>query len=595
MTIYRAPIREMRFVLHELLSAECVLAELPGYEEVTPELVDAILAEAGKLCEEIIFPTNRTGDLEGCRLQDGKVRTPKGFKEAYQVLVTGDWLALACDPMYGGQGLPETVHFFVEEMLCSANVAFSLYPGLTHGAYITLQKHATDELKRRFLPNMVAGIWSGSMCLTEPQSGTDLGLLRTRAVPKSDGSYRITGTKIFITAGEHDLTENIIHMVLARMPEAPAGVKGISLFLVPKILVNEDGSLGERNHVTCNAIEHKMGIKGSATCVLNFDDAVGYLVGQPHRGLRAMFTMMNHERLAIGLQGLGLAEVAYQSAAAYAQERLQGRSLRGPLCPDKPADPIIVHPDVRRMLLTARAYTEAARALAGWIALQIDISERHPDARIREQAEDLVALLTPVVKAFFTDYSVEACNLCLQVLGGHGYISEWGMEQLVRDGRIAQLYEGTNGIQALDLVRRKLAMHDGRLVQRFFTLMDDFLAKNAPDASLQPFLKPLSRALASLKETTAWITHEARVDPNVIGAAATDYLRLMALVALAFMWARIARIALLKSSQQEGAFYRAKLATARFYMARLLPQSAALSETIMSGAAPLMELDAASF
>ncbi|RKZ37508.1 MAG: acyl-CoA dehydrogenase [Gammaproteobacteria bacterium] len=595
MAIYKAPVRDMQFVLHEMYEAEQVFASLPGCEEATRDIIDAILEEAGKLCENVIFPTNRTGDEEGCRFDDGAVTTPSGFKEAYSALTEGGWTSLACDPEYGGQGLPETLHFFVEEMLCSANVAFSLYPGLTHGAYNALHAHGTDELKSRYLPNMVAGRWSGSMCLTEPHSGTDLGLLRTKAEPQDDGSYRITGTKIFITGGEHDLTENIVHLVLARLPDAPPGIKGISLFLVSKFLVNEDGSLGERNGVVCGSIEHKMGIKGSATCVLNFDDAVGHLVGQEHRGMNHMFTMMNHERLAVGLQGLALAEVAYQSAADYAKDRLQGRSPTGAKQADKAADPIIVHPDVRRMLLTAKAYNEGARALSGWVSLNIDIAERHPDPSTREVAEDLVLLLTPVVKAFFTDYGMEACNLCLQVFGGHGYISEWGMEQLVRDARIAQLYEGTNGIQAMDLVGRKLPMHEGRLVNTYVQTIEAFLAETASDKALTEFNEPLAASLGILKDTTDWLAENTAKNPEEVGAAAVEYLRLMALVTLAFMWARAAHVAMKKTNGEEAGFYEAKLATARFYMNRLLPQVTSLVYSIRAGADTLMAMPEASF
>ena len=595
MPTYNAPLRDMRFVLHELLGVEREFAVLPGFEEASAELTDAILEEAAKLCEQVIFPTNGSGDEEGCVLENGEVRTPSGFKAAYQALVTGGWPALACDPAYGGQGLPETLQFCVEEMLCSGNVAFSLYPGLTHGAYRALLAHGSDALKARFLPKMVAGTWSGSMCLTESHSGSDLGMLRTRAVPQGDDTYRITGTKIFITSGEHDLTENIIHLVLARLPDAPPGTKGISLFLVPKFLVNADGSLGSPNGVHCGALERKMGIKGSSTCVLNFEDAEGYLVAERNRGLQAMFTMMNHERLTIGMQGLGLAEVAYQSATAYARERLQGRSSSGPKALDKEADPIIVHPDVRRMLLKARAYNEGARALASWIALQIDIAHRHPDAAKREQAEDLVMLLTPVIKAFLTDYGSEACNECLQVLGGHGYITEWGMEQFVRDARIAQIYEGTNGIQALDLVRRKLFTHNGRLIRRYLTMVESFLTENQADPALEGTLGPLASALATLQQTTAWLKAEAKHDPEVLGSAAVDYLRLMALVTLAYLWARMAKVAIAHTEGPEAAFYRAKLATADFYMKRLLPQAAALAEVIMSGSDSLMALDADAF
>lgn len=595
MATYKAPLRDMRFVLHELLDAEKTFTSIPGYEEATIDIIDAILEEAAKLSENVVFPTNRSGDEEGCRFENGVVRTPAGFKEAYDALTQGGWTALSCDPEYGGQGLPETINFFVTEMLGSTNVALSLYPGLTHGAYIALKAFATEEMKRTYLPKLVAGTWSGSMCLTEPHCGTDLGLLRTKAVPQENGTYTISGTKMFISAGEHDLTENIVHLVLARLPDAPAGVKGISMFLVPKYFVKDDGSPGQRNGVFCGAIEQKMGIRGSATCVLNFDDATGFLLGEEHRGMRTMFTMMNHERVAVGLQGLALGEIAYQSAANYARERLQGRSLSGPKCDDKAADPIIVHPDVRRMLLTARAYNEGARALGAWVGLQIDLGHTHPDSDVREEANDLAALLTPVVKAFFTDYGSEVCNLCLQVFGGHGYIREWGMEQLVRDARIAQIYEGTNGVQALDLVRRKLPMHEGRLVRRYFKIIEDFVTDNQNQDELREFVIPLSESLQTLKDVTDWLVRESAANQEEAGAASNDYLRLMALVSLAFMWARMVKVACDKKSDDTSGFYEAKIKTARFYMKRLLPQTKALYETLMSGSETLMALEAEAF
>ena len=590
MAIYQAPVRDMRFVLHELLQVEETLARLQGYEDLSTDVVDAVLDEASRLCEEIIFPTNRTGDEEGCSFENGVVRTPTGFKEAYRALSEGGWTALACDTEFGGQGLPETLGLVIDEMVGSANMAFGLYSVLTHGAYLGMVNAASPELKQRFLPNMVSGKWTGTMCLTEPQCGTDLGLVRTRAERIDNDRYALTGTKIFITGGEHDLTENIIHLVLARAPDAPPGIKGISMFLVPKFLVKDDGSLGPRNGVSCGSIEKKMGIKGASTCVMNFDAAEGYLVGELHRGMRAMFTMMNHERVVVGLQGLSQAEVAYQSAADYAHQRLQSRALTGAKYPDQPADPIIVHPDVRRMLLTARANNEAARALAGWLGVQMDLLHKHPDAAVREEAADLVALLTPVVKSFFTDLGSETCNLCLQVLGGHGYIKEWGMEQLVRDARIAQIYEGTNGIQALDLVGRKLPMHEGRLAQRFFQMVERFVSDNEEAEALSEFVQPLGKALTRLVETTDWLKTAVERDREEIGAAASDYLRLMGLVTFAFMWAQMAKIAMDKVEHAEDQFYGHKLATARFFMHKLLPQSESLAATICAGAGSLMEL-----
>ena len=595
MATYKAPIRDMQFVLHELLDAERHFAELPGGEEASVDLIDAILEEGAKLCENVVFPTNRIGDIEGCSFDNGTVRTPTGFKDAYEAIAAGGWMSLACDPEFGGQGLPHTLSVFFEEMLQSCNMALSLYQGLTRGAYVAIHAHGTDELKRTYLPKLVEGTWTGVMCLTESQAGTDLGLLRTRATPNDDDTYLVNGTKIFISGGDQDITENIIHLVLARLPDAPGGVKGISMFLVPKFLVNADGSIGDRNAVSCGSIEHKMGIKGASTCVMNYENAVGYLVGEPHKGLRAMFSMMNHERLMVGQEGLSQAEVAYQSAVEYARERIQGRSLSGVKAPDKAADPIMVHPDVRRMLLTGRAYNEAARALLGWVSLQVDISERHPDAELRERADDLVALLTPVIKAYFTDYGSEVCNLSMQVFGGHGYISEWGMEQLVRDARIAQIYEGANGIHALDLTGRKLATHDGRLVKRYMEILNDFLTEHAGDADLEEFVAPLSSAVANLESATQWIVDAGARNPEEIGAASYDYMKLMALVSFGYMWARAAAASVPKVEGDNSGFYEAKLNTARFYMRRLLPQSEAIGTTLRSGSDTLMDMPAESF
>jgi len=594
MPTYKAPLRDIRFVLHELLQV-AQLAELPGYGEATPDTIDAVLEEAAKLCEAVLAPLNRTGDEEGCHYENGTVRAPAGFKEAYRAFVEGGWSGLACDPAYGGQGLPKVLNTAFEEMICSANLSFGTYPGLSHGAYNALDLHGTDELKATYLAKLVDGTWSGTMCLTEPQCGTDLGLIRSKAEPGADGAWQITGTKIFISAGEHDLTENILHLVLARLPDAPVGIRGISLFLVPKFLVKENGELGPRNGVACGGIEHKMGIKASATCVMNFEDAAGWLVGKPHKGMSAMFTMMNAARLAVGIQGLGLAETAYQGARDYARERLQGRSLAGAKFPDKPADPIIVHPDVRRMLLTMRAYTEGARALAYWVGMQLDVAAKHPDAAARQEADDLVALMTPIAKSFLTDSGFDVANLGMQVFGGHGYIRENGMEQLSRDARIAQLYEGTNGIQALDLVGRKLGTGTGRLLRRFFHPVQAFIEETQGEPAMAEFTLPLFKAFARLQQTTAWVAQQGLKDPEEAGAAASDYLRLFALVAIAYMWARMARIALDKQDGDEAEFYRAKLATARFYMTRLLPQHTAHAAALMAGKAPLMALAAEAF
>jgi alkylation response protein AidB-like acyl-CoA dehydrogenase len=582
MVAYNAPLRDMRFVLYELEGLDTLRA-LPGCEDLGPDLLDPVLEEAGKFSAEVLQPLNRSGDEEGCRLENGVVRTPKGFTEAYRAYAEGGWTSLACDPAYGGQGLPHAVGVLVEEMVCSAGLSFALYPGLSFGAYMALHAHGDATLNERYLPKLVDGSWSGTMCLTEPQCGTDLGLVRTIAKPVEDGAYRVTGTKIFISAGEHDLTENILHLVLARLPGAAKGTKGLSLFLVPKLLPDGEGGPTRRNGVSCGAIEHKMGIKASATCVLNFEDAVGWLVGEPHDGMRAMFTMMNTERLAVGIQGLGITEAAYQGAVAYARDRLQGRGPAGGTQPDKPADPIIVHPDVRRMLLTMRAYAEGMRAFAQWLARAIDRREHHPDAAERAAADDLVQLLTPIAKALFTDLGSEMANLGVQVFGGHGYIREHGMEQLVRDARITQLYEGTNGVQALDLVGRKLPANDGRSLRRFFDLTAAFLAAIEGDPRLAEFAQPLARGVARLQRTTAWMSEAARADFAEAAAGATEYLRLFGLVVLAYLWARMATVALPHIDGPESGFYRAKIDTGRFFFQRLLPQIEALAAAIEAG------------
>ncbi|KAA0684201.1 acyl-CoA dehydrogenase C-terminal domain-containing protein [Roseomonas genomospecies 6] len=596
MPIYKAPLEDVRFVLDEIVGAG-KLAELPGYEDATPDLIAQVLEEGAKLCEEVLFPLNQSGDGEGCTFENGVVRTPKGFKEAYATYIEAGWQGLSCDPAYGGQGLPKLVNTMLEEFICSANLSFGMYPGLSLGAYNALFTYGSDDLKQRFLGRLVDGTWAGTMCLTEPHCGTDLGLIRTKAVPQEDGSHKITGTKIFISAGEHDLTENILHLVLARLPDAPAGTRGISLFLVPKFLPKEDGTVGPRNGVACGSIEHKMGIKASATCVMNFEDATGWLVGEPHKGMRAMFVMMNAARLAVGIQGLGVAEVSYQNAVAYARERLQGRSLKGTAHPDKPADPIIVHPDVRRNLLTARAYTEGARALGALVGYKLDVAEKHADERTRKEAEEFVQLMTPIVKALFTDIGFESANIAVQVHGGHGFIWETGVEQYVRDARICQIYEGTNGIQALDLVGRKLPQDMGRLLRRFFHPVGAEIEADMEREDLAEFVLPLAKAFAKLQQATAVIAQKGLKDPEEAGAAATDYLRLFGLVALGWMWLRMVKAAQAKLAAGEGnaAFLEAKIRTARFYTAKLLPQTNALFITIMAGAGPLMEMEEAAF
>ncbi len=596
MPTYKAPLRDLRFVYNELFNP-AELQHLSGFEEVTPDLVEAILEEAGKFCENVLLPINRSGDEIGVRFDNGQVITPPGLKEAYQAYSENGWGALTADPEYGGQGLPKTLGIMIEEMICGANVSFGLYPGLTVGAYNALVSHGADELKQKFLPNMVAGIWSGTMCLTEPQCGTDLGMIRTKAEPQADGSYQLTGTKIFITSGEHDMTDNIIHLVLARLPDAPAGIKGISLFLVPKFMVSEDGSLGERNLVFCGSIEHKMGIHASSTCVMNFDGATGYLVGQPHKGMQAMFVMMNAERLGVGMQGLGIGEASYQNAVAYARDRIQGRALKSALQADKPADPLWVHPDVRRMLLTMRAYTEGNRALAIWVARRLDEANHTTDPQRKQDAEAFIALMTPVVKAFMTDCGSEIANLGMQVYGGHGYIREWGMEQFVRDARIAQIYEGTNGIQALDLVGRKLPANTGRNLRPFFHELSAYLESKQDDPRLefQPFVTGLAKVFVRLQQVTGWIAEKGMKNPEESAGAATDYLRMLGLVSLAYLWARMADIALEQRQGDEALFYQAKLDTARFYFERLLPQTGALTSAIMSGCASMMNFNPEAF
>ncbi|HAQ00775.1 MAG TPA: acyl-CoA dehydrogenase, partial [Rhodospirillum rubrum] len=515
---YKAPLRDMRYVLYDLFDGAS-LTTLPGYEEFTADLIDPVLEEAAKICEDVLQPLNRPGDEEGCVLENGVVRTPKGFPEAYRTFREGGWTSITCDPAHGGQGLPQVVNTFIEEMICAANLSFGMYPGLSHGAYVALKQFGTEDQKARYLPALVDGTWTGTMCLTEPQCGTDLGLLRTKAVPDGEGGYKITGTKIFISAGDHDLTENILHLVLARLPDAPKGIKGISLFLVPKVLVTEEGALGDRNAVTCGALEHKMGIKASSTCVLNFDEATGWLIGEPHKGMRAMFAMMNTARLGVGVQGLGLAEASYQGAVAYARDRLQGRSPSGVKAPDKPADPLIVHPDVRRMLLTQRAIVEGGRALAAWVGLALDRQHHAGDPATRAEAGEFVALMTPVVKALLTDLGSEATNLGVQVFGGHGYIREHGMEQYIRDCRITQIYEGTNGIQALDLVGRKLPENAGRNLRRFFHPVADYIEARLDDDTLAEFVGPLAKTFVRLQQATAQVARVGMTKPAEAAAA----------------------------------------------------------------------------
>ncbi|EMQ5469362.1 acyl-CoA dehydrogenase C-terminal domain-containing protein [Pseudomonas aeruginosa] len=590
---YNAPLRDMRFLLNDVFDAPALWQRLPRLaERIDADTADAILEEAAKVTGGLLAPLNRSGDEEGAQWQDGAVRTPAGFREAYATYAEGGWVGLTGNPAHGGMGMPKMLAVQFEEMMYAANASFSLYSTLSAGACLALDAHGSEELKNRYLPNMYAGTWAGSMCLTEPHAGTDLGIIRTKAEPQADGSYRISGTKIFITGGEQDLTENIIHLVLAKLPDAPAGSRGISLFLVPKFLVGDDSALGARNAVHCGSIEHKMGIKASATCVMNFDGASGWLVGEVNKGLAAMFTMMNYERLSIGIQGIGCAEMSYQSAVAYARERLQSRAPTGPVASDKAADPIIVHPDVRRMLLTMKALTEGGRAFSTYVGQQLDLAKYAEDQEERSQAEALVALLTPVAKAFFTDTGLESCVLGQQVFGGHGHIREWGQEQLVRDVRIAQIYEGTNGIQALDLMGRKVVANGGLFLSIFSREVRAFAA--GANAELAEFVTPLLTALDLLDNLTQGIVARAGNDPREIGAASVEYLHLFGYTAYAYLWARMAAAAL-RQREVDPAFHDGKLATARFYFARILPRVYSLAAAVEAGSESLYGLEAEQF
>ncbi|WP_353231461.1 acyl-CoA dehydrogenase C-terminal domain-containing protein [Pseudomonas helleri] len=587
---FNAPLRDMRFVLHEVFQAPALWARLPVLaEHVDADTADAILQEAAKVTSQLIAPLNRSGDEEGAQWHAGKVSTPQGFKAAYDTYIEGGWVGLSGNPDFGGLGMPKMLAVQFEEMLYAANSSFALYSALTSGACLAIDAHASTTLKETYLPPMYEGRWAGSMCLTEAHSGTDLGLIRTRAEPRADGSYSLSGSKIFITGGDQDLTENIVHLVLAKLPDAPAGPRGISLFLVPKVLVNADGTLAQANAVSCGSIEHKMGIKASATCVINFDGAQGWLIGEANKGLAAMFTMMNYERLSIGIQGIGCAETSYQNARTYARERLQSRAPTGAVAPEKMADPIIVHPDVRRMLLSMKAMTEGGRAFASYVGQQLDLSKYSADVQEQQNAAALVALLTPVAKAFFTDTGLDSCVLGQQVFGGHGYIREWGQEQLVRDVRISQIYEGTNGIQALDLLGRKVIANDGVALRLFTAQIREFTAQPG-----KPYQHELLQAVQRLEDLSDWLQAQAKLNPNEIGAASVEYLQVFGYVAYAWLWARMADVAQ-GSLEADPAFYTAKLATARFYFKRLLPRIDSLEQSIRAGSESLFELDAASF
>jgi acyl-CoA dehydrogenase len=593
MPSYKAPVEDVQFLLNDVFHIDRY-ANLPGFSDASPDVVEAILGEAAKFCEQVLTPLNRVGDKEGCKRQsDGSVITPAGFKQAFRQIVEGGWIGISAPPEFGGQGLPMVVTLIVNEFLCSANMAFAMYPGLTQGAIAALIAHGSAQQKAAYLPKMIAGEWTGTMNLTEPHCGTDLGLLRSKAVKQPDGSYKITGTKIFISAGEHDLAANIIHLVLARIEGAPQGTRGISLFVAPKILPNPDGTLGARNAVSCGSLEEKMGIHGNSTCVMNYDGATAWLLGEENRGLHAMFTMMNEARLGVGVQGLAQSEVAYQNAVAYAKERLQGRALTGAKYPDKPADPIIVHPDVRRTLMTIKSFNEAARALVVWTALTSDLHHRSEDEKTRQAADDHMGLLTPVIKGVLTDTGFANTVMAQQMFGGHGYIAEHGMEQFVRDARIAMIYEGANGIQALDLVGRKLPKDGGRALQAFFAEAQGFIKEHTADPAMKPFVEPVGTALGHLQQATMWFMANAMTKPDNAGAGSTDYLHMFGLCALGYMWARMAAAALAKlKAGANGASARmnAKLVTGRFFMERVLPETAAQLSRIQAGAASTMEL-----
>ena len=593
---YNPPLRDMQFVMHEVFKVTDEFKAMPKHADIDADTINAVLQEGGKFASQVAFPLNASGDEEGCTLDQTthEVTPPKGFKEAYAQYVEGGWAALSCDPAYGGQGLPFVVNQCFYEMMNSANQAWTMYPGLSHGAYEAMHAHGTDEQKKIYLPKLTSGEWTGTMCLTEAHCGTDLGLLRTKAEPQADGTYKLTGNKIFISAGEHDMTSNIVHLVLARLPDAPQGSKGISLFAVPKFNVNANGAIGSRNGIYCGGIEHKMGIHGNSTCQMVLEDAAGTMVGAPNKGLAAMFVMMNAARLGVGNQSLGLTEVAYQNALAYAKDRIQMRSLSGVKAKEQPADPIIVHPDVRKMLLTAKAYAEGGRALAIYCTLLLDKELHHPDEKVRSDSAEIVALLTPIVKAFLSDNGHIATNACMQVFGGHGYVREWGMEQFVRDNRINMIYEGTNTIQSLDLLGRKILGNNGATLKKFGKLIGALIAEEGVNEKMAEFINPLAVLAEQITKFTTELGFKAFQNPDEAGAAAVDYLRVAGHLAFGYFWARMAQVALREiAAGNADTFYLAKVQTARFYFARLFPETAMLMRTARSGARSLMDTDAA--
>jgi alkylation response protein AidB-like acyl-CoA dehydrogenase len=596
MPTYTPPLRDMQFVMHEVLKVTDEFKAMPQHVDADVDTINAVLQEAGKFASEVIFPLNISGDAEGCKLDktSHEVKTPAGFKDAYKIYVEGGWAALSCDPAYGGQGLPLVVNQCLYEMMNSANQAWTMYPGLTHGAYAALHTHGTEEQKRTYLPKMTSGEWTGTMCLTEPHCGTDLGLMRTRAEPRPDGTYKITGNKIFISAGEHDMAANIVHLVLARLPDAPPGIKGISLFVVPKYLVNADGSLGARNGIYCGGLEHKMGIHANATAQIVIDGACGTMVGQPNKGMQAMFVMMNAARLGVGNQSLGLTEVAYQNALAYAKDRIQMRSLSGVKAKDKSADPIIVHPDVRKMLLTAKAYAEGGRALAIYCSVLLEKAHYHPDQKVRKDSDEMLSLLTPITKAFLTDNGFESTVMCQQVFGGHGYIKEWGMEQFVRDARINMIYEGTNTIQSLDLLGRKILGNNGATLKKFGKLVAALVEEEGVNEKMAEFINPIAFLGDKMTKFTTELGFKGFQNPDEVGAAAVDYLRVAGHLVMGYFWARMAQVALSEiAAGNADPFYQAKLQTARFYFAKLFPETASLMQTARTGSKVLMDTDLA--